>query len=68
VEQIEAEVDAMAEIEDMSTKEDDIESQFAALEGSDASADILLEDLRKQMNQEGLLEDKTDSNTEESND
>lgn len=68
VDQIEAEVDAMAEIEDMSTKEEDIESQFAALEGSDASADILLEDLRKQMNQEGLLEDKTGSDQEESQD
>jgi len=30
----------------MSTKQDDIERQFAALEGSDASAEILLEDLR----------------------
>ena len=34
VERIEAEVDAMAEIEDMSSKSDDLESQFAALEGS----------------------------------
>ena len=68
VERIEAEVDAMAEIEDMSTKSDDLESQFAALEGSDASAEILLEDLRKQMSDEGLLEDKTESNTEEKKD
>ncbi len=68
VEQIEAEVDAMAEIEDMSTDKEDIEQQFAALEGSDANADMMLEDLRKQMSQEGLLEDKTDSGTEESQD
>ena len=68
VEQIEAEVDAMAELEDMSSKSDDIEKQFAALEGSSANADILLEDLRKQMNKEGLLEDKTQSNTEETQD
>ena len=65
VEQIEAEVDAMAELEDMSSKSDDIEKQFAALEGSGANADILLEDLRKQMSKEGLLEDKTQNNTEE---
>ena len=64
VEQIEAEVDAMAEIEDMSSNEKDIESQFAALESSDASADLLLEDLRKQMSQEGLLEDKTNETEE----
>lgn len=59
VDRIEAEVDAMAELEDM-TKNDDIESQFAALESSDASADILLEDLRQKMGEEGLLEDKTE--------
>jgi phage shock protein A len=68
VERIEAEVDAMAEIEDMSSKSDDLESQFAALEGSDASAEILLEDLRKEMNDEGLLEDKTQNGTEETKD
>ena len=59
VESIEAEVDAMAELEDM-TKTDDIDNQFAALESSDASAEILLEDLRKKMNTEGLLEDKSE--------
>jgi phage shock protein A len=64
VDRIEAEVDAMAEIEDMS-KTDDIESQFAALESSDASADILLEDLRREMNEEGLLEDKTKKTEED---
>jgi phage shock protein A len=58
VDRIEAEVDAMAELEDM-TKTDDIDSQFAALESSDASAEILLEDLRKEMGTEGLLEDKS---------
>ncbi|MBN1687006.1 MAG: PspA/IM30 family protein [Spirochaetales bacterium] len=68
VEQIEAEVDAMAEIEDMSTKSSDIEKQFAALEGSSANADILLEDLRKRMSEEGLLEDKTKGKTEETQD
>ena len=68
VERIEAEVDAMAEIEDMSTKSDDLEKQFAALEGSDASAEILLEDLRKQMSEEGLLEDKRSGTTEEKKD
>lgn len=63
VDRIEAEVDAMAELEDM-TKKDDIESQFAALESSDASAEILLDDLRKEMNAEGLLEDKTEEKEE----
>lgn len=58
VDQIEAEVDALAEIEDMSSKSDDLEKQFAALESSDANAEILLEDLRKKMSDEGLLEDK----------
>ncbi len=59
VDQIEAEVDAMAEIEDMS-KKDDIESQFAQLESGDAGADILLEDLRKKMAAEGRIEDNSD--------
>ncbi len=58
VDQIEAEVDALAEIEDMSSKSDDLAKQFAALESSDANAEILLEDLRKKMSDEGLLEDK----------
>ena len=58
VDRIEAEVDAMAELDDM-TKDGDIESQFAALESSGTSAEIMLEDLRKKMGAEGLLEDKT---------
>lgn len=56
VERIEAEVDAMSEIEDMTSKDDDIESQFKALESSGASADLMLEDLRKKMATEGQLE------------
>ena len=64
VDQIEAEVDAMAEIEDMSTKGDDVEQQFAALESGEAGADMLLEDLRQQMTAEGQLEDKRDEETE----
>ena len=48
VDQIEAQADAMQELEDMS-KGDDIEQQFKALEGSSASAELLLEDLKKKM-------------------
>jgi phage shock protein A len=58
VEQIEAEVDAMREIE-ASSSGDSLERQFQALEASDASADKLLEDLKTKMAQ---LEDKTDQN------
>jgi len=58
VDQIEAEVDAMSEIEDMS-KKDDVEEQFAQLESGSAGGDMLLEDLRKKMQAEGQLEDKT---------
>jgi len=56
VEQIEAEVDAMREIEAPATG-DDLERQFQALEASDSSADKLLDDLKAKMTQ---LEDKTD--------
>jgi len=56
VEQIEAEVDAMREI-DVSATGDALERQFQALEASDSSADKLLDDLKAKMTQ---LEDKTD--------
>ena len=65
VDRIEAEVDAMAEIED-ATKTTDIESQFAALEGSDASADLLLEDLKQKMQVEGQIEDKREKESSDS--
>ncbi|MEE8590126.1 MAG: PspA/IM30 family protein [Spirochaetia bacterium] len=55
VEQIEAEVDAMREIEASATG-DALERQFQALEASDSSADKLLGDLKAKMAQ---LEDKT---------
>ncbi len=56
VEQIEAEVDAMREIEASGTG-DPLERQFQALEASDSSADKLLDDLKAKM---ARLEDKTD--------
>jgi phage shock protein A len=56
VERIEAEVDAMREIES-SAGGDSLERQFQALEGSEATADKLLDDLKAKMAQ---LEDKTD--------
>jgi phage shock protein A len=58
VEQIEAEVDAMREIE-ASSGADSLERQFQALEASESTADKLLEDLKAKMAQ---LEDKTDQN------
>jgi phage shock protein A len=58
VERIEAEVDAMREIE-ASGSGDSLEQQFKALEGADATADKLLEDLKSKM---ARLEDKTDKN------
>jgi phage shock protein A len=61
VEQIEAEVDAMREIE-ASGKGDSLERQFQALEASESSADRLLQDLKAKMAQ---LEDKTDKNEEQ---
>jgi phage shock protein A len=48
VERIEAEVEAMGEIEDL-TKTSSIEQEFAALEGKTSNADLLLEDLKKKM-------------------
>ncbi len=58
VERIEAEVDAMREIE-ASGSGDSLEQQFKALEGADATADKLLDDLKSKM---ARLEDKTDKN------
>ena len=55
VDQIEAEVDAMSEIEDMSGK-DDLETQFAQLESGPTGGEMMLEDLRKKMESEGQLE------------
>jgi phage shock protein A len=55
VEQIEAEAEAMKEIES-SGPEAKLEKQFQALEASDSSADKLLEDLKAKM---ARLEDKT---------
>ena len=55
VEQIEAEAEAMKEIESTGP-EAQLEQQFQALEGSESSADKLLEDLKAKM---ARLEDKT---------
>ena len=55
VDKIEAEADAMRELEDMSQGQD-LEKQFAALEGSSANADLLLEDLKNKMKKEELTE------------
>lgn len=49
VEQIEAEADALKEMEKDRQEEDTIEKQFKALEYSEASADILLVDLKTKM-------------------
>jgi phage shock protein A len=55
MDQLEAENAAMTEIEDMTSKGgDELEQQFAALEGGSASADAMLEDLKKRM----AIEDK----------
>jgi len=51
VDQIEAEADAALELEDM-TAEKNLDSEFAALEGSTATADLLLEDLKSKMKNE----------------
>ena len=56
VDQIEAEADADKEIAALDAPQKDLERQFKALEGGDASADKLLEDLKSKMAQ---LEDKT---------
>ncbi|MBA7621739.1 Phage shock protein A [subsurface metagenome] len=55
VEQIEAEADAMKELAGPGST-DSLEKQFEELEGSDASADLLLEQLKAKMNR---LEDKS---------
>jgi phage shock protein A len=55
VERIEAEVDAMRELEAPEAK-DTLEQQFKALEAGDSTADKLLEDLKAKM---ARLEDKT---------
>jgi len=51
VEKIEAEVEALQEIEG-TTSTDDLESRFKALESSNATADLLLEDLKKKLQDE----------------
>ena len=48
VEQIEAEADALSELEDMS-KDESLEAQFKELESSGTSADLLLEELKAKM-------------------
>ena len=55
VEQLEAEASAAVELDKIESK-DDLEEQFKSLEGSAASADSLLEDLKTKM---ARLEDKT---------
>jgi phage shock protein A len=52
VDQIEAEAQAMGEIEDMSSGDQDLESRFKALESSNTSADLLLEQLKDKMKDE----------------
>ena len=52
VDKIEAEAEAYQELEDMSSHSQDLETQFAALESSGASADLLLEDLKNRMKDE----------------
>lgn len=48
VNQMETQLEAQYELEDLS-KDDDIEEQFKQLESSQGSADLLLEDLKKEM-------------------
>lgn len=55
VDKIEAEAEAMKEIEEVSSGAD-LEQQFAALEGSSTSADLLLEDLKAKMKTEEISE------------
>jgi len=55
VDQMEAQADAAKELEDLSNNAS-LEKRFAELEKSDASADLLLEDLKKKMQ---ALPDKT---------
>jgi len=51
VDQIEAEVDATQELEDLSS-DSSLEKQFEALEGSTSGADLLLEQLKEKMEKE----------------
>lgn len=55
VDKIEAEAEAMQELEDMS-QDTDLEKQFKQLEGSSVTADLLLEDLKNKMKKEELSE------------
>jgi phage shock protein A len=55
VDKIEAEADAMAELEDF-TADSDLEEQFKQLESGDTSADLMLEELKQKM---GQIEDKS---------
>jgi len=59
VDQIEAEADAMQELEDATKSPDqDLEKQFKELESSGATADLLLEDLKRKMKAEEQLPEK----------
>ncbi len=55
VDQIEAEADAMQELEDFSA-DSDLDKQFKQLESGDANADLMLEELKQKM---GQIEDKS---------
>jgi phage shock protein A len=55
VDQMEAQAEAVRELEDLSNNSS-LERRFNELEKSNASADLLLEDLKKKMN---VLPDKT---------
>ncbi|MBN1696898.1 MAG: PspA/IM30 family protein [Spirochaetales bacterium] len=52
VDRIEAEADALGELEDMSASSD-LDKQFKELESSGTSADLLLEELKAKMDKEG---------------
>jgi len=55
VDKIEAEAEAMKELEDVSA-DADLDKQFAQLEGSGMNAELLLEDLKKKMKNEEISE------------
>ncbi len=55
VDQIEAEADAMKELEDVSQNAS-LEKQFKELEASDTSSTLLLESLKEKMRNEGELQ------------
>jgi phage shock protein A len=61
VDQLEAEADAMTEIEDMG-QDQSLEQQFAQLESSSDNTDLMLEDLKKKM----AIEDKSKGETDTS--